>query len=49
MTSKKWLLAIAVALLLAAYPVYASSSYTPGAGDYFNYHEVISLTNGTGS
>jgi len=36
-------------LLLAAYPVYATSSYTPRAGDYFNYHEVVTLNNGKGS
>jgi len=35
--------------LLAAYPVYATSSYTPRAGDYFNYHEVVTLNNGEGS
>ena len=29
--------------------VQSASAYTPKAGDYFNYHEVETLTNGTGS
>lgn len=49
MTSKKWLIALALAFLLAACPVYATSTYTPHGGDYFNYHEVESLSNGAGS
>ena len=49
MTAKKWLITLALAFLLAAYPVYATSTYTPHAGDYFNYHEIETLSNGTGS
>ena len=40
------LLSLALCPALIAHPVVA---YSPQAGDYFNYHEVENLTNGTGS
>ena len=50
MTSKLLLALVSILVLsLAFYPAHASSTYTPRAGDYFNYHEVENLSGGTGS
>lgn len=49
MNSKSILLIIFLALLLAACPVLAAATHVPHSGDFFNYYEVESLTNGTDS
>lgn len=49
MTSKSLLLIIALSFFLAACPVFAATTYVPHSGDFFNYYEVESLTNGAGS
>jgi len=42
-------LAVLLSLSLAFFPAHAVAGYTPHQGDYFNYYEVINLTNGTGT
>ena len=49
MISKSVLLILILSLFLAAYPVFAAATYVPHQGDYLNYHEVETLSNGTGS
>jgi len=49
MIHKSLLIIAVLSFCLAFYPVHAASAYAPQAGDYFNYHEVENLGNGTGS
>jgi len=49
MTKKILFLVVILSLSLTLVPAHAVTSYAPHQGDYFNYYEVINLTNSTGA
>ncbi|TMI67288.1 hypothetical protein E6H11_09080, partial [Candidatus Bathyarchaeota archaeon] len=49
MIKKLLFLAIIVSLALTVLPAHAVPGYNPHQGDYFNYYDVINLTNSTGA